>query len=1258
MGQVQSGAAALVPLGEALAYIERCRGEGRLIEAEAVCRQILDAQPNLPEAWHLLGITAHQAGRLSDAIAHLTRATQLSPQNALFLSNLGEMYRQGGQLKRAIETGRRAVAADPAMAVAWSNLGAAYFELKDYKDAIEANQHAIAADPNLAQGHCNLGNALHGLKRFDEAIIAYRRAVEINPSYVDALANLGTALHHNGHYAEAMAALRRAIALSPEHANAHSGLGILLLMQGDFAEGWAEYEWRLRSSERKGPRFPVRGWQGESLVGKHIYVQAEQGFGDTLQFVRYIPWLAKRAGKVSLRVHQELLSLMRESFPGIDVYGDRGDPGPFDCDIALMSLPQFFKTRFETIPSEVPYLRASVATTERWAQRLAPMHGLKVGLVWGGNPEHVNDRRRSLDIAHFGPLLDVPGVSFASLQFGPRVMDLKKLKGTSKVLDLSRELGDFASTAGAVMALDVVITIDSSSAHLAGALGKPVWTLISDIADWRWRLNIEDNVWYPNMRLFRQGPGEDWSHVVARIETALRLAGAGDTSALLPFWELGAGRAADARTILEIETQRARIPSAVAAPERPTSPGHLLILAERKRRAGFLGDAEEFSRRAIESQPGNAEAIHNLGLIAHQSGKAHEAIAHLRRAIALAPDQALYHANLGEMCRLAGLTDEAISEGRRAVEIDPNYPSALSNLGIALFDQNKFEDALGYLDRAVALQPDFAKAHSNRGNALLRLRRFAEAEPSYRRAVELEPDFADGWNNLGTCLRELKHCEDAEVAYRKALALKPHDPDILDNLALALKDLSRLDEAAECARRALAIEGRDPKLHIHAGVIFLDQHKIDEAGTAAAHALALNPNDHDVLSLMGRVAFEREKLDESVDYYRRALAVKPDLADAHNNMGNALKELGRLDGAREAYIRAIDLDPASTGAYVNLADSMKFRLGDPVLARMEALANKTESLSQIDRIHLDYALGKAYADLADHKRALTHFIAGSAAKRQMISYDEAAAMTFFDRIENVFTADLMAEKSGHGDSSKRPIFILGMPRSGTTLVEQILASHPMVHGAGELTEFNEAVDSIKGLDGAALTYPEFVPPLGASALRQLGGRYLELVCKRSPSGERLTDKMPSNYYFLGLIHLALPNAKIIHTVRDPIDTCISCFSKLFSADQNHTYDLAELGRYYRRYEQLMTHWRRVLPTESFLDVQYEDVVANLEGAARRIIAYCGLPWDDRCLAFHETNRPVRTASATQVRQPIYKNAIGRWRVYQEFLGPLLTALER
>jgi hypothetical protein len=232
-----------------------------------------------------------------------------------------------------------------------------------------------------------------------------------------------------------------------------------------------------------------------------------------------------------------------------------------------------------------------------------------------------------------------------------------------------------------------------------------------------------------------------------------------------------------------------------------------------------------------------------------------------------------------------------------------------------------------------------------------------------------------------------------------------------------------------------------------------------------------------------------------------------------------------------------------------------------------------------------------------------------------------------------------------------------MPRSGTTLVEQILASHPMVHGAGELKTMNDVVLTVRGPDGNTIPYPEFVPSLDPAALQAIGARYLALLRELAPHGERVTDKMPSNYYFVGLIHLALPNARIIHTMRDPVDTCISCFSKLFTAEQNHTYDLGELGRYYRRYERLMAHWRRVLPPGRMLDVRYEDVVADLDGQARRIIDYCGLPWDDRCLSFHETDRPVRTASATQVRQPIYSSAVGRWKVYEEFLGPLLNELQ-
>jgi hypothetical protein len=236
-----------------------------------------------------------------------------------------------------------------------------------------------------------------------------------------------------------------------------------------------------------------------------------------------------------------------------------------------------------------------------------------------------------------------------------------------------------------------------------------------------------------------------------------------------------------------------------------------------------------------------------------------------------------------------------------------------------------------------------------------------------------------------------------------------------------------------------------------------------------------------------------------------------------------------------------------------------------------------------------------------------------------------------------------------------------MPRSGTTLVEQIIASHPAVHGAGELQLLSDVVRSVRGPDGKSLFYPEFVAALDAEALHQIGARYAamlrELAANQgAPSAERIINKTPSNYYCAGLIHLALPNAKIIHTIRDPLDTCTSCFSILFTAEQSHTYDLGELGRYYRRYERLMAHWRRTLPVGRILDVRYEDVVADLEKQARRIIAYCGLPWDNRCLSFHETDRPVRTASATQVRQPIYKSAIGRWRVYENHIEPLLNGL--
>ncbi|HTV31363.1 MAG TPA: tetratricopeptide repeat protein, partial [Xanthobacteraceae bacterium] len=594
------GQTALTPLDEALIDAERCRAEGRLVEAEAACRHILDQQPDCPEASHLIGLIAYQNGKLGEAIAHLQRAVARAPEVALFHTNLAEMYRLAGRPGQAVEAARRALAIAPKMPAALNNLGVALYDQKDFEQAAVAQRNAIAADPYFAEAYCNLGNALHGLRRFAPAAAAYRRAVELKPDYADAWANLGTALHHGGGFDEAVRALRRAVALAPRHANAHSGLGILLLMRGNLGEGWDEYEWRLRSSERKGPRFPQTPWRGENLAGKHIYVQAEQGFGDTLQFVRYIPLLAALAGSVTLRAHQQLVTLLRESLPGITVLGDRADPAPYQYDAALLSLPRLFKTRLETIPAAVPYLRASRERTQRWKERFAKLAGIKIGLVWAGNSDHVNDARRSIDLALLAPLFAGRDASFLSLQVGPRAADLDNPKNAKTadgnrhcIDDLAPALADFADSAAAVGALDLVITVDTAMAHLAGALGKPVWVLLPWVTDWRWMLDRDDSSWYPTMRLFRQRRGEDWAAVITRVAQALAALAQGDMTPLTPFRRDGERRAAEAAAIMAAQTADAGYAGLAAVAEREAIPPvHALILAEQKRRHGLLADAD------------------------------------------------------------------------------------------------------------------------------------------------------------------------------------------------------------------------------------------------------------------------------------------------------------------------------------------------------------------------------------------------------------------------------------------------------------------------------------------------------------------------------------------------------------------------------------------------------------------------------------------------------------------------------------------
>ena len=511
-------------------------------------------------------------------------------------------------------------------------------------------------------------------------------------------------------------------------------------------------------------------------------------------------------------------------------------------------------------------------------------------------------------------------------------------------------------------------------------------------------------------------------------------------------------------------------------------------------------------------------------------------------------------------------------------------------------------------------------AECNQLIALFNAGHYPELESRARSLVGRYPDSGFAWKVLGAALQI--QGKDSLAALQKAAELLPGDAVAHYNLGNILHERGRLNEAEASYRRALQIEPDGADMHTNLGKTLQDMGRIEEAGAS----------------------------------YRRALQIKPDHAEAHNNLGETLMESGCLDEAEASLRRALQIRPDYLKVRLSLASVRKVKADDENLAALiavdEAARNSATPLSGEDAVCLHFALGKSYDDIGDHAKAFPYFLEGNRLKRATFDYDPDETARRIDSIMRNFDMATMDRLRGGGAPSHLPIFILGMPRSGTTLVEQIISSYPGVHGAGELVD----LAAILRHDIAGAVFPDNLHSLDQARLTAWGAEYVAGLQRRAPDARRITDKMPANFLAVGLIHLMLPNAKIIHVNRNPVDTCLSCFTQLFKDGQEFTYDLAELGRYYVDYARLMEHWRKVLPDGAFLDVRYEDIVADQEAQSRRLIEYCGLEWDDACLDFHQSKRAVRTASMAQVRQPIYKSSVERWRPYEKFLGPLFDAL--
>jgi len=545
-----------------------------------------------------------------------------------------------------------------------------------------------------------------------------------------------------------------------------------------------------------------------------------------------------------------------------------------------------------------------------------------------------------------------------------------------------------------------------------------------------------------------------------------------------------------------------------------------------------------------------------------------------------------------------------------------------------------------------------AAAHNEMGAEFEKMGRLEAASECYRRAVQLVPDDPESHNNLGTVLAKMGRSEEARVCFEKVLAINPRHANALNNLGIVLAQLNHPEEAIVFYRRALAIRPDHANAYQNMGNAYLKLEQAELAAEAYRKCLAIVPQHFRVQYSLGNALARMGRLEDAIAAYETALELNPGFAEAHHGIGNALQQLGKIDEAGKHFEKALVLRPDFAPAYDALSRQKKFDDEGEGAESLEKLLTQ-QHLPVGERCSAHFALGRIYEGQGEYDRSFENYRRGNELMRE--DFDPKKHADFVNELIETFSPELFEKCKGMGDPSDKPIFIVGMIRSGTTLVEQIISSHPKVFGAGELDDIKNVARAMPQLLKSKKTFPRCLEDAAPAEIRQGAKQYLAAIAKMSEGEPYVTDKMPGNFFHAGLIRILFPNAHIIHTMRNPLDNCLSAYFNKFQTGQQFSYDLGYLGKYYREYARLMAHWRKALPPP-FLEVQYEDLVANQEEVSRRIIAFCGLDWDDRCLEFHKNERPIRTASSWQVRQPMYSSSVDRWRHYVKNLAPLIAAL--
>lgn len=678
-------------------------------------------------------------------------------------------------------------------------------------------------------------------------------------------------------------------------------------------------------------------------------------------------------------------------------------------------------------------------------------------------------------------------------------------------------------------------------------------------------------------------------------------------------------------------------------------------LATEHHASGNLQQAEYVIKQILSSSPGYPPALHLLGVIAHSTGNVEQALSLIGDAIKSDPKQGLYYSNYAEISRLNNNIADAITYGKMAVALSPSSPATHSNLGLAYFDNGDFDLAEQHQQNALKLNPSFAAALNNLGSIKRERKERLAAIEMYRKVISTHPTHVESMSNLGGTLCEAGLHQKATPILLKAIQLNPQFTEAHCNLGLAFLGLEDFDRSQLAFENALKLKPDYPNALLGLAKLHFERLETEKAETISRSLLASNPNFHEASTLLASILLENGDTEQAEQFLNVSLRICPNSASTLIALGTLYMEQGKLQEAEEIFLKVCDIDPENAlSAHISLAQVKKTSPDAPHFLALKKAQLNIEKLNNKLSVALLFALGKCFDDLKEANQAFSFFDSACRLKRPTINYSAESHSRHIQAIIDCFSSQFINTHQNIGTDSTLPIFVVGMPRSGTTLVEQIIASHSGVFGAGELSYLTEACENVDARNKE--NFPHNITSFKLKDFEDLATAYCRQLASHSDQSVRITDKMPINFKFIGLIQMILQNAKIIHVKRNAVDTCLSCFTKHFKHGQPFSYDLEETANYYKDYDRLMTHWRNVLPEGTFLDVEYENIVQDKERETRRILKYCDLNWEDACLEPHKNTRNIRTASLVQVRQPLYSSSVQRWLPYKDHLTPLLNTL--